>query len=141
MAGVVASAATAEALDQDSDVGDKSEIVDPAESETPEAADEAQSAQRHEELFAAPVEEETGSTGSGDNEATPTSSVPAFESTELGITDAPAVDEKVPTAAHDTKDDLEDIINLLESVSIAKSSSDIINIPDEILEIPDEDEK
>jgi len=139
---VLASVATtaAEALRQDSDVGDKSEIVDPAESGSPEAADEAQSTQRQ-ELLADPLEEETGSAGSADNEARSTSSVPAYEPTELGITGAPALDEKLPTATHDTKDDLEDIINLLESVSIAKPSSDIITIPDEILEIPDEDDK
>jgi mannitol-1-phosphate/altronate dehydrogenase len=143
--GVVASAI--ETFGQNSNVGDKSETVDPAESELQEAATEAQSQsqfeseQKLQEISTDLMEEETGSGGSADNEATATSSAPAFESTELGITEVPASDEKEPTAVHDTKDDLEDIVNLLESVSIAKPSNDVIIIPDEILEIPDEDDK
>lgn len=152
---------------QDSDVGDKSEIVDltgsrsptaiveakseqvqddiltePVEEETDnagfeEAVVEAKSEQVQDDVLTEPVEEETDNAGFEDNEAMPTS--PTFEPTE--ITEVTAPDEEEPTATHDTKDDLEDIVNLLESVSITKPLNDTITIPDEILEIPDEDEK
>jgi hypothetical protein len=43
---------------------------------------------------------------------------------------------------HKPTDDLEDIVNLLESAPLAKSESATIpDLPDDILEIPDEDEK
>jgi hypothetical protein len=43
---------------------------------------------------------------------------------------------------HKLKDDLEDIVNLLESAPLAKSEpATIPDLPDDILEIPDEDEK
>ena len=43
---------------------------------------------------------------------------------------------------HKLTDDLEDIVNLLESAPLAKSESATIpDLPDDILEIPDEDEK
>lgn len=43
---------------------------------------------------------------------------------------------------HDSKDDLEDIVNLLQSVTITKPPVDTpADIPDDILEIPDEEEK
>lgn len=43
---------------------------------------------------------------------------------------------------HKITDDLEDIVNLLESAPLAKPEpATIPNLPDDILEIPDEDEK
>ena len=43
---------------------------------------------------------------------------------------------------HKPTDDLEDIVNLLESAPLTKSQSAIIpDIPDDILEIPDEEDK
>jgi hypothetical protein len=122
---------------QDSDVGDKSEIVDLTGSGSPTAVVEAKSEQVQDEVLAEPVKEKTDNTGFGDNDAMPTS--PTFDPTD--ITEVTAPDEEEPTATHDTKDDLEDIVNLLESVSIAKPLNDTITIPDEILEIPDEDDK
>ncbi|KIM39746.1 hypothetical protein M413DRAFT_446653 [Hebeloma cylindrosporum] len=117
---------------QGSDAGDKSEIVDFPGPGSPTAGVEAKSEQVQDEVITEPVKDETGNTGSGDNEA-----APIFEITE--VTTAP--DEEKPTATNDTKNDLEDIVNLLESVPIAKPVNDTITIPDEILEIPDEDDK
>lgn len=51
------------------------------------------------------------------------------------------VDDPTVTIAKQSRDELEDIVNLLESTSITKLTSDTTDIPDEILEIPDEDEK
>lgn len=116
---------------QGSDAGDKSEIVNFPGPGSPTAGVESKSEQVQDEVITVPVKDETDNTGSGDNEATPT-----FE-----ITEVTAPDEEKPTATNDTKNDLEDIVNLLESVSIAKPVNDTITIPDEILEIPDEDDK
>jgi hypothetical protein len=122
---------------QGSDVGDKSENVDFTGSGSPTSILEAKSEQVQDEVLTESVKEETDNTGFEDNEAMPSS--PTFEPTEITEVTAPVEGE--PTATHDTKDDLEDIVNLLESVSIAKPLNDTLTIPDEILEIPDEDDK
>lgn len=123
---------------QGSDVGDKSENVDFTGSGSPTTIVEAKSEQVQDEVLTEPVkEEETDNTGFEDNEAMPSS--PIFGPTE--ITEVIALGEEEPTATNDTKDDLEDIVNLLESVSIAKPLNDTLTMPDEILEIPDEDDK
>ena len=122
---------------QGSDIGDKSENVDFTGSGSPTTVVEAKSEQVQDEVLTEPMKEETDNTGFGDNEAIPIS--PTFEPTE--ITEVTAPGEEESTATHDTKDDLEDIVNLLESVSIAKPLNDTLTIPDEILEIPDEDDK
>ena len=121
---------------QGDDVGDKSEIVDFTRSGSPTAVVEAKI---QDEAPTEPVKDATDNTCFADDEVVPTP--PTFEPTELGITGVTVPDEEKPTATHDTKDDLEDIVNLLESVSIAKSLNDTIIIPDEIMEIPDEDDK
>ncbi|KAF8199594.1 hypothetical protein BJ912DRAFT_1139660 [Pholiota molesta] len=65
---------------------------------------------------------------------------PVEEAAALEVEEAPVNDHTV-TIAKQSRDELEDIINLLESTSITKLTSDTTDIPDEILEIPDEDEK
>ena len=76
-------------------------------------------------------------------------SLPAAPREEAVVEEPPEVFTSVnasePVAnleEHKLTNDLEDIVNLLESVPLAKSESATIpDMPDDILEIPDEDEK
>ena len=65
---------------------------------------------------------------------------------EVPHEDSSGVSATEPVAIHleeqKVTNDLEDIVNLLESAPLAKSEpATIPNLPDDILEIPDEDEK
>ncbi|KAJ3510086.1 hypothetical protein NLJ89_g4874 [Agrocybe chaxingu] len=81
-----------------------------------------------------PNDDASGS--SEDNEATPLSPspAPAEEAAEEAITE-----DTTQEPIQERKDDLEDIVNLLESVSLKPAAPS--DISDGILEIPDEDEK
>ena len=87
---------------------------------------------------------------SEDVDPTLVSSSPAAPKEEA-VVEAPHEDVKsgvsvsepsIPLEEHKLTDDLEDIVNLLESAPLAKSEpATIPDLPDDILEIPDEDEK
>ena len=66
---------------------------------------------------------------------------PVVEDVKSGVVSA-SEPVAIHLEEHKLTDNLEDIVNLLESTSLTKSEpATIPDLPDDILEIPDEDEK
>jgi len=77
-----------------------------------------------------------------DNSATPRSPSPAVESDTAVADETTTEEEDIVVPATHGKDDLEDIVNLLQAMPISKLTADTApEIPDDLLEIPDEEEK
>ncbi|KAF8905043.1 hypothetical protein CPB84DRAFT_1772261 [Gymnopilus junonius] len=136
-------------VDQPTEATEEStESVEEAPSQTQELAEVVTEEDQEQETKEETVEGEEVVT-SEENEPTPLSPSAAPEAEDEAETSADHADETEvevpgPTSGeqHEVKDDLEQMVNLLESVSITKPHEDTIaDIPDEILEIPDEDEK
>ncbi|PPQ65269.1 hypothetical protein CVT26_000229 [Gymnopilus dilepis] len=103
----------------------------------------------HEEEGLEEAGEEAKASADEESGSSPASPAPeAKEALEETADPSPETEEETveDTATgngnHEVKDDLEQMVNLLESVSITKPHEDTTaDIPDEILEIPDEEEK
>lgn len=145
-AAVASIGAAAVALEAENQEVDHVETLENGHEEAHEAHEET--IEPPEEVHDQPESTELGPSTTAEPEAeeveddapTPRSQSPAHE-VEATHDEIPS-QEAVVTAAHNGKDDLEDIVNLLETVSITKPLVDTTTeIPDDLLEIPDEEER
>lgn len=152
--GLIATAASADGNDkvveEILDSIDNEDVHEPAEVVS-ETSEEVGGEHQVEEPQSEP-REESRSVGSEEMETTPGSPSPALETPEADegedVDHHSVAEDKVlqtTSESHEVRDELEDIVNLLESTSITKPlHEDTIaptDIPDEIFEIPDEQGK